>query len=227
MLQDPTSQIENPIYLTRSDRMAEGAKVHHQNLQEEGLVNNLSEEERNKILNSLNARLAQAGKAKLSQYLTQEEVEEAMKDLPKGKSPGINGIPHELWKHLARVYKSDKKMKKPVFNIAKTLTIIYNDIEKNGLDENSKFAKGWMCPIYKKGNETEIGNYRPITVLNTDYKIMTRALTTRLSKVASLLIHPDQAGFVKNRQIEDQTELVRLMLNKHCLHTTVFWTRML
>jgi len=218
MLRDPTSQIENPIYLTRSDRMAEGAKVHHQNLQEEGLVNNLSEEERNEVLNSLDARLAQAGKAKLSQYLMQEEVEEAMKDLPEGKSPGIDGIPHELWKHLARVYESDKKMKKPAFNIAKTLTIIYNDIEKNGLDGNSKFAKGWMCPIYKKGNETEIGNYRPITVLNTDYKIMTRALTTRLSKVAPLLIHPDQAGFVKGRRIEDQTELVWLMLNKCEVH---------
>jgi len=92
--------------------MAEGAKVHHQSLQEEGLVNNLSEEERNEVLNSLDARLGQAGKAKLSQYLTQEEVEEAIKDLPEGKSPGIDGIPHELWKHLTRVYESDKKIKK-------------------------------------------------------------------------------------------------------------------
>ena len=77
-----------------------------------------------------------------------------------------------------------KKMKKPAFNIVKTLTIIYNDIEKNGLDRNSKFTKGWICPIYKKGNKMEIGNYRPITVLNSDYKIMTRMLTTRLSKLA-------------------------------------------
>ena len=70
-----------------------------------------------------------------------------------------------------------------------------------------------MCPLYKKGEMTEISNYRPITVLNTDYKIMTRALTTRLTKAVPDLIHPDQAGFMRGRRIEDQTELIKLMLD--------------
>jgi hypothetical protein len=71
-----------------------------------------------------------------------------------------------------------------------------------------------MCPIYKKGEKSEISNYRLITVLNTDYKIMTRALTSRLTDVVPKLIHPDQAGFMKNRRIEDQTDLVKMMIER-------------
>jgi hypothetical protein len=31
-----------------------------------------------------------------------------------------------------------------------------------------------MCPIYKKKDRTEISNYWPITLLNTDYKLLTK-----------------------------------------------------
>ncbi len=58
-----------------------------------------------------------------------------------------------------------------------------------------------------------IANYRPITLLNTDYKVMTKALTIKLGKVAPDLIHPDQAGFVPGRYITDQTQLIRMMVN--------------
>jgi hypothetical protein len=53
-----------------------------------------------------------------------------------------------------------------------------------------------MCPLYKKREMAEISNYRPIIVLNTDYKIMTRVLTTRLMKAVPNLIHADQAGIM-------------------------------
>ena len=70
-----------------------------------------------------------------------------------------------------------------------------------------------MCPIYKKSDRAEIANYRPITVLNTDYKIFTRVLATRLTSVAPEIIHQDQAGFMKGQKIEDQTELIKLMIS--------------
>ena len=50
-------------------------------------------------------------------------------------------------------------------------------------------------------------------MLNTDYKIFTRALTTKLSKYAPKIIHTDQAGFMQGRRIDDQTELVNLLIN--------------
>jgi Reverse transcriptase (RNA-dependent DNA polymerase) len=71
-----------------------------------------------------------------------------------------------------------------------------------------------MCPLYKKGDRTHISNYRPITVLNTDYKILTHAPTNHLTTVVPSLIHPDQAGFMRGRRIEDQIKLIKVMINK-------------
>ena len=70
-----------------------------------------------------------------------------------------------------------------------------------------------MCPIYKKKDKARIENYRPITVLNADYKIMTKTLASRLAIPALSIIHEDQAGFMNGRRIEDQTDLIKLMIN--------------
>jgi hypothetical protein len=75
------------------------------------------------------------------------------------------------------------------------------------------FSIGWMCPIYKKNDRNEIANYRPIIILNSDYKIMTKVLTQRLGQVASTLLHKSQAGFVPGISISEQTKLIELMIN--------------
>lgn len=83
----------------------------------------------------------------------------------------------------------------------------FNDIEEQGLAAKSSFVEGWMCPIYKKNSKEEIANYRPITLLNTDYKLRTKTLALRIAEVAPTLLHKSQAGFVPGRQISDQTLL--------------------
>ena len=69
-----------------------------------------------------------------------------------------------------------------------------------------------MCPIFKKKDPTDIHNYRPITVLNTDYKIFTKALSLKLTEVAPTIIHQDQAGFMPGQQILDQILLARVFV---------------
>jgi len=69
-----------------------------------------------------------------------------------------------------------------------------------------------MCPIFKKKDKTEIENYRPITVLNTDYKLFTKSLSNKLAEVAPDLIRPDQAGFMTNRSIFNQVHLLDTIL---------------
>jgi hypothetical protein len=85
---------------------------------------------------------------------------------------------------------------KPTFNVIKFLTMVFNDIEMHCLIKDSDFNIGWMCPIFKKKKCTEIANYCPITVLNSDYKLFTKALTVKLLQVAPSIIHSDQAGFM-------------------------------
>ena len=66
------------------------------------------------------------------------------------------------------------------------------------------------CKIQDKW---EISNYRPITLLNTDYKIYTKALVTKLAEVAHKAVHPNQAGFMPGRSIFDQVKLARMMVH--------------
>ena len=70
-----------------------------------------------------------------------------------------------------------------------------------------------MCPLYKKKDPTEISNYRPITLLNTDYKILTKALALQLVDKITHLVHPDQAGFIRNRSIFNQIRLANAIID--------------
>src|ERR1700761_8890404 len=70
---------------------------------------------------------------------------------------------------------------------------------------------GWL-PYTKKNNPADIANYRPISLLNTDYKIFTKALTIKLARIAPDLIHPAQAGFVPGRHIYDQIWLTKRII---------------
>ena len=97
------------------------------------------------------------------------------------------------------------------FDIIEALTRVFTDIQAYGVDERAGFAEGWICPIYKKKDPTEISNYRPITLLNTDYKLLTKSLMLQLVKPIHQLIHPNQVGFTPKRS----------MFNHICLASTI------
>ena len=58
-----------------------------------------------------------------------------------------------------------------------------------------------------------IENYRPISLLETDYKIHTKTIANKLGKVCQKLIHRDQVGFMPNRSLFDHTRLAHLMVD--------------
>lgn len=55
--------------------------------------------------------------------------------------------------------------------------------------------------IFKKGYPENIGNWRPISLLNIDYKIVARVLAKILQKVLPKIISMDQQSYTKNRYI--------------------------
>ena len=150
---------------------------------------------------------------RMNGLLDEESVSVALKLTKNKTATRTDGCPYELWKTLKSKYDDDTIAGKPGFNIIKVLTIVYRDIQTNGLDESSNFALGWMCPLYKKKDPTEISNYRPITLLNTDYKILTKALAIQLVTEIERLVHPDQAGFIRNRSISNQIQLAKTIIN--------------
>lgn len=56
----------------------------------------------------------------------------------------------------------------------------------------------------------KVESYRSIALFNSDYKILVTILAKRVNYVLGTLIHPDQTGFIKNRQLKDN---IRKVLN--------------
>ena len=73
----------------------------------------------------------------------------------------------------------------------------------NGTMPNS-LSEGMIFLIPKEGGDREeIRHWHPMTILNSAYKIMAKALSLRLQPMLGRLIHDTQTGFVKERSILD------------------------
>ena len=75
--------------------------------------------------------------------------------------------------------------------------------------------RGLITLIPKKNKATNLmKNWRPITLLNCDYKIVTKCIASRIKKVLPKLINNnDQTGFMKNRFIGGNIRLIDSIIN--------------
>ncbi|EAL61509.1 hypothetical protein DDB_G0291958 [Dictyostelium discoideum AX4] len=130
----------------------------------------------------------------------QEEVEAAIKTCNPNKSPGPDGVTNAFYiNHLNQV--------KPI------LTTLFNDILENPHHITTEFTEGLIHTIYKKGNPLLISNRRPITLLNTDYKILSKVINARLLRILPFIINNNQTGFVPHRFIIDNIININELIN--------------
>ena len=200
---------------TRSSDMTEIARKYHNDIQSSHLLHYDHPERRAAITEVLQqipeSQKLNAPEADINNPITSNQVVNALLSSKNGTATGLDGIPYELWKLLHDRHTQLSKQNKPSFDVAECLTTLYNNIQRLGTDEEADFSVGWMCPIYKKKDRTRIENYRPITLLNTDYKIMTKVLAMQLATHACSLLHQDQSGFVPSRSIFDPIRLAETM----------------
>ena len=149
----------------------------------------LEKEKIDKYLENFNPnKINEIEKQELNEYINEEEIIIAIKQLNNNKSPGEDGITAEFYKHFE-------------IKLTPILCELYNNILfKNELSETMKM--GIITLIYKnKGNIDYLKNWRPITLLNIDYKILTKILTNRIKNIETDIINNLQSAGIKNKSI--------------------------
>jgi hypothetical protein len=125
-----------------------------------------------------------------SNIICEDEVDEAIKALKTHKTPGLDGIPAEFYKTFH-------------IHFRKILAKMYNECFRLGSLASSMY-EGVITLIYKgKGDRSLRSNWRPITLLNTDYKILAKILFNRLKPFTPKLVHPNQTCAIPGRNIQD------------------------
>jgi ribonuclease HI len=192
---------------SRTEEMTKIASEHHKELQKEQKETQERKRATEMIHKPVNVKLSEKSKKIMSEPTKEEEINVALRKSENNKAPGKDGIPYEFYK----MWLSKKEEKEEIPDISSILEKIYNNIEEKGI-LNEEFSEGAMCLLYKKKEKTKIENYRPITLLNTDYKLYTKTIATKLGEIASDIIHPNQAGFVPKRSLYDSTRTTQMMI---------------
>ena len=58
-----------------------------------------------------------------------------------------------------------------------------------------------------------LSNWRPISLLNLDFKILTKTVAKRIQNVLPSIIHENQSGFIKGRKIEFALRTIQDIIN--------------
>ena len=145
--------------------------------------------------NLQNSKLCQDEASELEHDLTKDELLNVLKGFQPGKTPGDDGFTKEFYE------------------------IFFELLWGNLIDSfNEAFQTGKMSISQRRGiislipkdedNLMVLSNWRPITLLNVDYKILARAIVKRIEAKLPKLVHPDQTGFVKGRYIGQNVRLL-------------------
>jgi Reverse transcriptase (RNA-dependent DNA polymerase) len=136
-----------------------------------------------------NSKLTEAESLDLDRPLTITELDKALKESNFKSAPGHDGINN---KFIKRFWEA---LRVPLFKCS------VNRFEKNELKEAFSTAKIKLIP--KKGDLRNLTNWRPISLLNCFYKIISRAISNRLKKVMDKITNVGQKGYSKKRQCQE------------------------
>lgn len=132
----------------------------------------------------------------LEQPFTEEEVWNAVKQLPTGKSPGPDGFSAEFLRSCWDVIKDD---------FMDAFAKLYHMNGRGFQCLNEAFVT--LLP--KRADAATLGDYRPISLIHLMAKLVAKVLSLRLAPRLNELVSSSQSAFISGRCIHDNFMLVQ------------------
>ena len=133
-------------------------------------------------------RVSDDDRLNLDGPLRENEIIQALKSSKNNKTPGTDGLPVEFYKMFWQ-------------DIRPYLMAAYEYTYEVGIMSYSQ-RQGIITLLPKKDKDVLlVKNWRPISLLNVDYKILAKILANRIKKVVHYLIGVEQTGFIDGRYI--------------------------
>ena len=144
-------------------------------------------EEMDKFLEKYNLpKLNQEEIENLNRPITSTEIETLIRNIPANRSPGLEAF-------TAEFYKKFREELTPI------LLKLFQKIAEEGKLPNS-FYEATITLIPKPDKDaTKKVNYRPVSLMNTDAKILNESLANRIQHITKLIYH-DQVRFIPGMQ---------------------------
>lgn len=141
--------------------------------------------------------------------IIQDEIEFAIETQRDNKAPGPDRISNEVLKQAKQT-------------ITPILKEIFNDII-NTETIPQQWTKSNIILLYKKGDQYDIGNYRPISLMSNLYKIFAKILLKRMEGKLDEQQPIEQAGFRRNYSVLDHIHAVRQIIEKYTEYQLIYY----
>ena len=153
-----------------------------------------------KLVRLIKRKISKKKRRRINQKISVKEILEAISKLKNNKAPGIDGLTAEFYKDNSET-------------LAPLLKELYDEcIEKGKLTPTMRTAV--ITLLYKKGDKELLKNYRPISLLTMEYKILTKIMSARLAEYLPNIIDPQQTGFIKGRNIRENIRIMKYIFEQ-------------
>lgn len=155
-------------------------------------------------LNHITRFLTHCDREDLTRQITEDELKSVLQRCSKKKSPGPDGLTYELYLKNFDCYKED-------------LVQVFNSYLDGSVTPPKSFSDGIITLIPKSNcSRSSFDDYRPISLLNCDYKLFMKLLAERIMKFLDKLLGPGQTACISNMSCGNNLKTIRRLITRSC-----------